>query len=104
MRKDVDRQLGEAYQKIEDGLIPKGPNVVRHLSIPPNGKSPEWILEEMDHMDKEKGGHANWEGGRMSGAVYRTSALFVYFTLVMTWECIFRRRRGHGESYSWCFP
>lgn len=70
-KQKVDSQLGEAEQKIESKLIPKGPNVVRHLALPIEGKKPEWIMQEMDNMDNEMGVHANWQGGRLSGAVYR---------------------------------
>ncbi|KAL5507479.1 DPL1 [Sanghuangporus vaninii] len=69
-KQKVDSQLGEATLKIENSLVPKGPDVVRHLSLPAEGRSPEWILQEMDKMDIEAVKHTNWKGGRMSGAVY----------------------------------
>ncbi|KAL5528632.1 DPL1 [Sanghuangporus sanghuang] len=69
-KQKVDSQLGEAALKIENSLVPKGPDVVRHLSLPAEGRSPEWILPEMDKMDGEAVKHTNWKGGRMSGAVY----------------------------------
>ncbi|KAI5116500.1 hypothetical protein M0805_009925 [Coniferiporia weirii] len=66
----VESQLGEAQLRIENSLVPKGPDVVRHLALPLEGRTPEWILKEMDTMDNELGKHANWKGGRLSGAVY----------------------------------
>ena len=36
--------------KLEKHLVPQGTNVVRHLSLPSQGKSLEWILSEMDKM------------------------------------------------------
>ena len=64
--------------KIENSLVPKGPNVVRHLALPSEGHTPEWITEEMDKMDAEWEKHANWKGGKLSGAVYREYCLSVY--------------------------
>ncbi|KAL5523548.1 hypothetical protein ACEPAG_7721 [Sanghuangporus baumii] len=69
-KQKVDSQLGEAALKVENSLVPKGPDVVRHLSLPAEGRSPEWILQEMDKMESEAVKHTNWKGGRMSGAVY----------------------------------
>ena len=63
--------MGDAQLKIENSLVPKGPNVVRHLSLPAEGRTPEWIAEEMNKMDNESEKRANWKGGKLSGAVYR---------------------------------
>ncbi|EJD02718.1 PLP-dependent transferase [Fomitiporia mediterranea MF3/22] len=68
-KKKVDSQLGEAQLKIENSLVAKGPDVVRHLALPIEGRSPEWIMQEMDKMDSESK-NADWKGGRLSGAVY----------------------------------
>ncbi|KAH8119045.1 pyridoxal phosphate-dependent transferase [Phellopilus nigrolimitatus] len=70
VKQKVDGQIDEARLKIENSLVPKGPDVVRHLALPIEGRSPEWILQEMDKMDSESGKHANWKNGRLSGAVY----------------------------------
>ena len=74
----MDQQIGDAQLKIENSLVPKGPNVVRHLALPAEGHTPEWITEEMDKMDAEWEKHANWKGGKLSGAVYREYCLSVY--------------------------
>ncbi|KAF5357413.1 hypothetical protein D9758_005858 [Tetrapyrgos nigripes] len=65
----VEEEMGKAKLDIENQLVPKGPNVVRHLYLPQEGQSLEWILAEMDKMDQEKDG-ADWRHGRISGAVY----------------------------------
>ncbi len=67
----VDTQIGQARADIEKKLVPQGPNVVRHLALPSKGRSPEWILAEMDTMDAEMVGHADYHEGKLSGAVYR---------------------------------
>ena len=72
-KQKVDTQLGEARLKIENTLVPKGPDVVRHLALPLEGRSPKWIVEEMEKMDKESAGTDKWKMGRLSGAVYRES-------------------------------
>jgi len=73
MRQKVASQMDQAKLDIENRLVPKGANVVRHLSLPSEGRDLEWILKEMDTMDIEMGGTADsWKQGKLSGAVYRT--------------------------------
>jgi len=73
MKKSVSEKMGKAKLDIEDKLQPKGKDVVRHLSVPAQSKSLEWILEEMKTMDTEMGGSTQpWNQGKISGAVYRT--------------------------------
>jgi sphinganine-1-phosphate aldolase len=64
--------MNQAKLEIEDRFVPKGPSVVRHLTLPEEGKSLEWILAEMDKMDHEMELLSNWHHGKVSGAVYRT--------------------------------
>jgi len=72
MRQKVASQMGQAKLDIENRLVPKGANVVRHLSLPSEGRDLEWILKEMDTMDTEMGGTTDsWKQGKLSGAVYR---------------------------------
>ncbi|KAF9264156.1 PLP-dependent transferase [Marasmius fiardii PR-910] len=66
----VNAQLGQARIEIENRLVPKGPNVIRHLELPAEGQTLEWILAEMDKMDSESPSHTNWKQGKLSGAVY----------------------------------
>ncbi|KAH9892638.1 PLP-dependent transferase [Cubamyces lactineus] len=69
-RKKVETELGKARLEIEKKLVPQGPNVTRHLSLPEQGHDTEWILAEMAKMDEEAGSHVDWRNGRVSGAVY----------------------------------
>lgn len=65
--------MDKAKLDIEDRLLPKGKHVVRHLSLPSQGKSLDWVLEEMNNMDAEMGGILQpWNQGKISGAIYRT--------------------------------
>ena len=70
-QKKVETELGKARLEIEKSLVPQGPNVVRHLSLPEQGQTPEWIFEEMAKMDAEMDKGDSWKLGKMSGAVYR---------------------------------
>ncbi|KAG1725430.1 PLP-dependent transferase [Suillus paluster] len=64
LQKEVQLQMDKARLDIEDKLVPKGATVSRHLALPEEGKSLEWILSEMTKMDGELG------HGKLSGAVY----------------------------------
>ncbi|KAG6919363.1 hypothetical protein DXG01_006912 [Tephrocybe rancida] len=66
----VETQMNQAKLDIENKLVPKGADVVRHLSLPDQGKTPEWIFSQMDVMDTELGNKTNWRHGKLSGAVY----------------------------------
>lgn len=77
MAAKVEPQMSKARQDIESKLIPSGPRVTRYLSLPAEGQTKDWILEEMANMDDYC--HAsgdkkvNWKDGKLSGAVYRQS-------------------------------
>jgi sphinganine-1-phosphate aldolase len=79
-RKKVEVEMGKAKVDIEAKLVPKGAGVSRHLSLPTKGQSNEWIIEEMEKMDTELEGRTDYKHGKLSGAVYRTSALFNYWS------------------------
>ncbi|KAG5643381.1 hypothetical protein DXG03_000995 [Asterophora parasitica] len=66
----VEDQMNKAKLDIENKLVPKGADVVRHLALPDQGKTPEWIFQQMDVMDAELGNQTNWRQGKLSGAVY----------------------------------
>lgn len=70
-QKKVRVEMDKAKLDIENKLVPKGADVCRHLTLPTQGQSAEWILEEMSKMDLELG-NASWKNGKLSGAVYRT--------------------------------
>ncbi|KAF8585929.1 PLP-dependent transferase [Ramaria rubella] len=65
----VDTEMAKAREGIVNRMVPKGPNVIRHLALPSEGRSIEWIEQEMNNMDSESSG-ANWRLGKLSGAVY----------------------------------
>jgi sphinganine-1-phosphate aldolase len=69
-QKKVKVEMDKAKLDIEKKMLPKGPAVTRHLALPAEGKSPEWILQEMVKMDEEMG-NPSWRLGKLSGAVYR---------------------------------
>lgn len=73
MQKKVSEEMGQAKLQIEAKLIPSGPDVVRHLTLPTEGKPLEWLLKEMEIMDTEMAGSSvdGWKKGKLSGAVYR---------------------------------
>ncbi|TFK79129.1 PLP-dependent transferase [Polyporus arcularius HHB13444] len=68
-KKKVEAELGKARLDIEKKMVPQGPGVSRHLSLPSQGHDFEWILAEMAKMD-EQSEHAHWNEGKVSGAVY----------------------------------
>ncbi|KAJ7141450.1 pyridoxal phosphate-dependent transferase [Mycena epipterygia] len=68
-QRKVRTEMDKAKLDIEHKLVPQG-DVTRHLALPAEGQTPEWILAEMDKMDKEMGGSTNWRQGKLSGAVY----------------------------------
>ncbi|TFK53493.1 PLP-dependent transferase [Heliocybe sulcata] len=70
MKKKVETEMAKAKIDIESKLVPQGPNVIRHLSLPSQGKTSDWIVQEMERMDAEMGNEVNWRNGKLSGAVY----------------------------------
>ncbi|KAG6820278.1 hypothetical protein H0H93_002890 [Arthromyces matolae] len=70
MAAKVETEMNKAKLDVENQLVPKGADVVRHLSLPDHGQSLEWILSQMDVMDNELNTHTNWRNGKVSGAVY----------------------------------
>ena len=77
MKKKVAKEMGQARTDIDARLVPQGPNVTRHLALPQQSKSLEWILDEMATMDNESKSHTNYREGKLSGAVYRTCRMLL---------------------------
>lgn len=100
-KKQVDDKLAETRQKIDDKVMPKDPNIVRHLALPKEGRTAEWIAEEMERMDRalESG---SYKDGKLSGAVYRKPPFF--FICSSQNVMVNRWRRGYGEYHRGCFP
>jgi len=102
MASKVEPQMTEARKDIEKKLVPSGPQVVRYLSLPPEGQTKDWILAEMDRMDSychtldEHGARLHdWKDGKISGAVYREWFHFRPFTPCV--ECMDRWWTGPDE-------
>lgn len=76
-RAKVKGEMDKARLDIEQSLCPQGADVVRHLSLPAEGQSLEWIIAEMDKMDQQSG-TSEWKRGKISGAVYRMSIVFFF--------------------------
>ncbi|KAL1746434.1 pyridoxal phosphate-dependent transferase [Schizophyllum fasciatum] len=70
MQKKVRSEMDKAKLDIENKLVPKGPDVVRHLALPATGLSVDDVFAEMDKLDKEGLSHTDWSKGKLSGAVY----------------------------------
>ena len=56
--------MDQAKLEIERKLVPQGTDVVRHLSLPNKGQTPEWIFEEMRKMDVEFS-NESWRVGKL---------------------------------------
>ena len=80
MKKKVAKEMGKARTDIDARLVPQGPNVTRHLALPQQSKSLEWILDEMATMDNETKSHTNYREGKLFGAVYRTCRMLLQGT------------------------
>lgn len=74
----ISTELGEARRGLEAKLVPhvlpEGSEY--HNVLPKEGKTPEWLKEEMDRLlSMEKG---DVKEGRVSGAVYHVSFIYPY--------------------------
>ena len=94
-RAKVEAEIGKARQDIITKLIPQGPNVTRHISLPSQGQSAQWVAEEMERMDAESENTGLWRQGKLSGAVYRTSTSLRGAQS----DTLTRRRRRYGNGY-----
>jgi hypothetical protein len=93
--------MDKAKLDIENRLVPKGENVKRHLALPSEGKTLEWIIQEMDTMDTELGGSGDtWKAGKLSGAVYRTHC--VLYREINKTAYILHRWRGRAHQNNCC--
>lgn len=68
VRSQVDKQVTEAITKLQDRLVPKGPGVTKHLTLPKDGLTVEQVRTELKSLSGME--HTRWEDGRVSGAVY----------------------------------
>ena len=68
VRSQVQKQVAEALTKLETKLVPRGPGIIRHLTLPTEGWDEERVRKELDDLGKME--HTRWEDGLVSGAVY----------------------------------
>lgn len=101
MKRKVELELGQAVQKIEGSFVPKGVDVIRHLSLPHEGKSPDWIFNEMSNMDAEMS-RPSYRNGKLSGAVYRTLTFRSFCSQNLIVLICDRRWRRPRETHSYC--
>lgn len=68
VRGKVDRQVAESVSKLENRLVPRGPDVTKYLTLPKEGWNADQVRAELDKLQGMD--HTRWEDGRVSGAVY----------------------------------
>ncbi|KAI5791663.1 pyridoxal phosphate-dependent transferase [Peziza echinospora] len=64
----IKLELEQTMKKLEDKLVPKGPGVTRYLALPKSGWTDDQVKAELQKLSEMQ--HAEWEKGRVSGAVY----------------------------------
>ncbi|KIJ49499.1 hypothetical protein M422DRAFT_74589 [Sphaerobolus stellatus SS14] len=69
----VTEKMDETRVLIRSKLIGTGPNIVRHLSLPRQGRSAEEIEKELETMQLELA-PIDYKEGKLSGAVYHGGA------------------------------
>lgn len=68
VRSKVDKQVATAVANLESKLVPQGPGIIKYMSLPKQGWTPEQVRAELEKLSGMK--HTMWEDGRVSGAVY----------------------------------
>ncbi len=68
VRAKVQKDLAAAIVKMEAKMVPQGPGVSRHLTLPKEGWTDEQVTAELDKLRDMD--HTKWEDGYVSGAVY----------------------------------
>ena len=68
MREKVQKSVAESMTKLENKLVPRGPGVTHHLTLPKEGWGDEQVSSELEKLENME--HTRWEDGMVSGAVY----------------------------------
>lgn len=68
VKRKVASQLDQATKDMQDKIAPAIPGRTRWLTLPENGKSADWLVDELDELKKLPA--SEWQKGRVSGAVY----------------------------------
>ena len=64
----MNSELDAATKDMQDKVAPKFPGRVRWLSLPEDGKSAEWLVDELNALKDLPA--SEWAKGKVSGAVY----------------------------------
>jgi sphinganine-1-phosphate aldolase len=64
----VQAQVQKSIDELQGKLVPSGPGVTQHTSLPATGWTAEQVHAELQKLGEMK--HTSWEKGRVSGAVY----------------------------------
>ena len=67
-RRQLHTELGKTEKELKSKLAPYDPSLPEHLRLPAEGLSAEAIEHELDQLGKLHA--ADWQHGRVSGAVY----------------------------------
>jgi sphinganine-1-phosphate aldolase len=68
IRDKVQAQIADARVNLKKKLVPSGPDIERHLTLPAEGWDTDKVRAELIKLADMK--HTRWEDGRVSGAVY----------------------------------
>lgn len=68
VNRKVSIQLNAASADMEKKLAPKEPGIVRWLELPEDGKSSDWLKDEVDALSRLPA--TDWKSGKVSGAIY----------------------------------
>lgn len=68
IRRKVDTELATVLKKVEDEMIPRGPDIVVYSEIPEKGVAKDQVFSILGKNKAMK--HTAWEDGRVSGGVY----------------------------------
>jgi len=71
IKRKVTRELASARLDMQDKLATYDDALAlsRNISLPHQGKSIDWLKEELEKMEQMKGA-SEWKDGKVSGAVY----------------------------------
>lgn len=68
IREKIQAQVADAKATLKKKLVPTGPDIERHLTLPAEGWEADKVRAELSKLAEMK--HTRWEDGRVSGAVY----------------------------------
>ncbi|KAF9970790.1 hypothetical protein BGZ73_006427 [Actinomortierella ambigua] len=66
----INKEMAKSTVEIEGKVAPRFPHLESRVVLPKHGITDEQLREELQSLSELP--HSNWEGGRVSGAVYTT--------------------------------